>query len=91
MAIRDTSQIVLGNREKARQGFGPVGIGGNLRGVLVHPVLAVDAASGDLLGLVNVEIWNRRQRVTKPARKRTKAELISAARNRGKFPGGRGG
>jgi hypothetical protein len=28
----------------------------------------LDAASGDLLGLVDVEIWNRRQRVTKKAR-----------------------
>ena len=78
LAIQDTSQIVLGNREKARQGYGPVGKGGNLRGVLMHPVLAVDAASGDLLGLVDVEIWNRhgRKRVTK-ARTRPKAERES--------------
>ena len=78
LAIQDTSQIVLGNREKAKQGYGPVGKGGNLRGVLMHPVLAVDAASGDLLGLVDVEIWNRhgRQRVTK-ARTRPKAERES--------------
>jgi hypothetical protein len=78
LAIQDTSQIVLGNRERARQGFGPVGKGGNLRGVLMHPVLAVDAASGDLLGLVDVEIWNRegRKRVTK-ARTRPKAERES--------------
>ncbi len=78
LAIQDTSQIVLGNRDKAREGYGPVGKGGNLRGVLIHPVLAVDAASGDLLGLVDVEIWNRRggQRVTK-ARTRPKAERES--------------
>jgi hypothetical protein len=77
LAIQDTSQIALGNREKARQGFGPIGKGGNLRGVLIHPVLAVDAASGDLLGLVDVEVWNRRQRVTKKARQRLKAERES--------------
>jgi hypothetical protein len=76
LAIQDTSQIVLGNREKAKQGYGPVGKGGNLRGVLMHPVLAVDAASGDLLGLVDVEIWNRKKRVTK-ARTRPKAERES--------------
>jgi Transposase DDE domain len=76
LAIQDTSQIVLGNREKAAQGYGPVGKGGNLRGVLIHPVLAVDATSGDLLGLVDVEVWNRRKRVTK-ARTRPKAERES--------------
>ena len=86
LAIQDTSQIVLGNREKARQGYGPVGKGGNLRGVLMHPVLAVDAASGDLLGLVDVEIWNRhgRKRVTK-ARTRPKAEENPGVGARGRF------
>src|ERR1700678_4831163 len=58
LAIQDTSQIVLGNRKKAKQGYGPVGKGGNLRGVLMRLVMAVDAGSGDLLGLVDVEIWN---------------------------------
>ena len=78
LAIQDTSEIVLGGREKRKQGYGPVGRGGNLRGVLLHPVLAVDAASGELLGLADVEIWNREggKRVTK-ARKRPRAERES--------------
>ena len=77
LAIQDTTQIVLGNREKAKQGYGTVGKGGNLRGVLMHPVLAADANSGDLLGLVDINIWNRKGPITKAARSRTKAEKES--------------
>ena len=41
------------------QGYGPVGKGGSTRGLSVHAVLAVDAASGALLGLAGAQIWNR--------------------------------
>lgn len=59
VAIQDTSNLVLGGRRARAKGFGPVGGGGGLGGVLLHPVLAVDAGTGGLLGLVDVEVWNR--------------------------------
>jgi hypothetical protein len=59
LAIQDTSEIILGGAKVRGKGFGPVGKGGNLGGVLLHPVLAVDARSGELLGLVDVSVWNR--------------------------------
>lgn len=59
LAIQDTSEIILGGRKVRAQGFGPVGKGGKLGGVLLHPVLAVDARTGELLGLVSVSVWNR--------------------------------
>ena len=59
VVIHDTSEIVLGGSELRAAGFGPVGRGGATRGVLVHPALAVDGATGGLLGLVDVKVWNR--------------------------------
>ncbi|SHE93873.1 hypothetical protein SAMN02746095_01647, partial [Acidocella aminolytica 101 = DSM 11237] len=49
-AIQDTSEIVLGGPKVRQAGFGPVGRGGFLGGVLLHPVLVVDAMSGELVG-----------------------------------------
>jgi len=60
VAIQDTSELVLGGRRARRAGYGPVGKGGGTRGLLLHPVLAVEAGTGALLGLVGMEVWNRR-------------------------------
>ena len=58
LAIQDTSEISLGGRKKRDEGYGAVGKGG-CSGVLMHPVLAVDAASGELFGLADIAVWNR--------------------------------
>ncbi len=59
LAIQDTSEIVLGGPKVRARGFGPVGKGGGLGGVLLHPVLAVDALNGELFGLADIALWNR--------------------------------
>ncbi len=59
VAIQDTSELILGGRRGRANGFGPVGRGGASRGLLLHPVLAVEAGTGALLGLVDVKVWNR--------------------------------
>jgi hypothetical protein len=59
VAIQDTSELVLGGRRARRAGYGPVGKGGGLGGLLLHPVLAVDGDTGALLGLASMEVWNR--------------------------------
>jgi hypothetical protein len=66
LAIQDTSDLILGGPRARASGYGPVGKGGNLGGLCLHPVLAVDADTGALLGLVDLAIWNREggQRVT---------------------------
>ena len=56
LAIQDTSEIVLGGPKLRKAGFGPVGRGGFLGGVLLHPVLAVDAMSGELVGLADIAV-----------------------------------
>ena len=52
--------MALGGRRAKASGYGPVGKGGALRGLLLHAVLAVDAGTGGVLGLVDAKVWNRR-------------------------------
>jgi hypothetical protein len=60
----------LGGRRAKANGYGPVGKGGALRGLLLHAVLAVDAGTSGVLGLVDAKVWNRRGGKAKPRRSR---------------------
>ena len=60
VVIQDTSELALGGRRAKANGYGPVGKGGALRGLLLHAVLTVDAGTGGVLGLVDAKVWNRK-------------------------------
>jgi hypothetical protein len=60
VVIQDTSELALGGRRAKASGYGPVGKGGALRGLLLHAVLAVDAGTGGVIGLVAAKVWNRK-------------------------------
>jgi hypothetical protein len=60
-----------------RRGLGPVKKG-NAYGVLVHAMLAVDAASGSCLGLVGGDVWSRDGVNPVPHRQRPLAARESA-------------
>jgi Transposase DDE domain len=68
LAIQDSSEIVFGGKAARDRGFGPIGRGGGTGGLLLHAVLAVDAADGALLGLVGMDVLNREG--GKPAHRR---------------------
>lgn len=57
LAIQDTSEIKF-NRPAQRQDLGQVG-SGNVRGVLLHAMIAVDADDGLCLGLVGGDVYTR--------------------------------
>ena len=59
LAIQDTSDLVFGGKKARSRGFGPVGKGGATGGLCLHPILAVDAGNGALLGLAGMKVWNR--------------------------------
>ncbi len=63
LAIQDTSEINFATTAKRRRGLGEIGKG-NGRGVLLHPMLAVDAETGICLGLVSGQVWTRGARRT---------------------------
>lgn len=63
LAIQDTSEINFATTAERRRGLGEIGKG-NGRGVLLHPMLAVDAENGNCLGLLHGEVWTRKGRRT---------------------------
>jgi hypothetical protein len=63
LAIQDTSEINFATTAERRRGLGETGKG-NSRGVLLHPMLAVDAEHGSCLGLLSGQVWTRKGRRT---------------------------
>jgi hypothetical protein len=58
LAIQDTSEINFATSAGRDRGLGKIGKGRG-SGVLLHPLLAVDADTGGLLGLLTGRIWTR--------------------------------
>jgi hypothetical protein len=65
LAIQDTSEINFTTTPQRRRGLGEIGKGSG-RGVLLHPLLAVDADDGTCLGLLGGDAWTRKGRRTVP-------------------------
>ncbi len=63
LAIQDTSEVHFNTTSQRRRGLGEIGKGNN-HGVLLHPLLAVDADNGTCLGLLSGEVWTREGRRT---------------------------
>jgi hypothetical protein len=58
LAIQDTTELNYARHAGRVRGLGPSGNGRD-PGLFVHPVLAIDAGSGALLGLAGMQIWTR--------------------------------
>jgi hypothetical protein len=75
VAVQDTSELVLRSRH-GRGSYGLVGKG-NAAGLLLHAVLAVEAGTNALLGLVAMQVWNRTGQELAPRRQRATADKES--------------
>ena len=71
VVAQDTSELALGGRRARASGYGPVGKGGALGGLLLHAAVALEIGTGALLGLVDAEVWNRDKGAVKPRRSRS--------------------
>jgi hypothetical protein len=69
LAIQDTTEINFLTKPGRRRGLGKIGKGSG-RGVLLHGMLAVDADTGNCLGLVGGQVWTRRGTVKVAHQKR---------------------
>lgn len=58
LAIQDTSEINYQAQKDRKHRLGKVGNGTDV-GLFVHPVLGVDADSGECLGTIHVQVWRR--------------------------------
>jgi hypothetical protein len=77
VVVHDTSEMALGGQRAKANGYGPVGKGGALRGLLLHAGLVLEVGSGALLGLADCQVWNRDTGAVEPRRKRATAEKES--------------
>ncbi len=77
LAIQDTSEIKFATTEENRRGLGKIKKG-NAFGVLLHPMIAVDADSGIVLGLAGGRVWTRSDEVKTPHAQRRLADKESA-------------
>ena len=77
LVIQDSSELVFGGKKIRARGFGPVGKGGNLSGLLLHLPLAVDAMNGAVLGPVDIQVFNRPPGRPAPRRKRPTSQKES--------------
>jgi hypothetical protein len=77
VVVQDTSELALGGRRARANGFGPVGKGGAVGGLLLHAGLALEVGSGALLGVADAKVWNRDQGEVAPRRSRPTADKES--------------
>src|SRR5258705_12839850 len=63
LAIQDTSEINFTPTAERRRGLGETAKG-NVHGLLLHPMRAVDPDNGPCLGLLSGQIWTRKGRRT---------------------------
>jgi hypothetical protein len=77
VVIQDTSELTLGGRRARNNGYGPVGKGGALGGLLLHAAVVLEAGSNALFGLIEARVWNRDDGKVAPRRSRVTADKES--------------
>lgn len=58
LAIQDTTELHFAGHTESKRGFGAAGNGRDI-GLFLHPTIAVDAATGGVIGLVGAQVINR--------------------------------
>ena len=77
VVIQDTTELNLGGRLARANGYGPIGKGGAVRGLVLHVGLAVELATGAVIGLADVQVWNRDKGAMTPRHSRATADKES--------------
>jgi Transposase DDE domain len=80
LCVGDTTFLDYGNIVAKKEGYGPIGKGGN--GLILHSALAIETQKGQPLGLLWQKLWNREPKA-RPAKDETPAQKkkrLSSAR-----------
>jgi hypothetical protein len=86
LSLGDTTFLDYKKIKEKREGYGPTGKGGN--GLIVHSAMAVDAETGQTIGLLWQKVWSREEKEKAPAgetveeKKEREAEKRKKARER---------
>jgi hypothetical protein len=71
LCVGDTTFLDYGNIVAKKEGYGPIGKGGN--GLILHSALAIETQKGQPLGLLWQKLWNREPKA-RPAKDETPAQ-----------------
>jgi hypothetical protein len=86
LCVGDTTFLDYGSIEAKKEGYGPIGKGGN--GLILHSALAIEPNNGQSLGLLWQKLWNREPKQKPPKdetptqKKKRQAAARKEARNR---------
>jgi hypothetical protein len=86
LCVGDTTFLDYGSIEAKKEGYGPIGKGGN--GLILHSALAIEPENGQSLGLLWQKLWNREPKSKPPLdetptqKKQRQAAARKEARNR---------
>lgn len=80
LAVGDTTYLDYKNIKAKREGYGPIGNGGN--GLILHTTLAVEPELGQTLGLVWQKLWHRKPKPKPPANETPKHKKVRQAAER---------
>ena len=84
--VGDTTFLDYGSITAKKEGYGPIGKGGN--GLILHSALAIEPQNGQPLGLLSQKLWNREPKPkppideTRTQKKQRQAAARIEARNR---------
>jgi hypothetical protein len=84
--VGDTTFLDYGSIEAKKEGYGPIGKGGN--GLILHSALAIEPQKGQSIGLLWQKLWNREPKQKPPKeetptqKKKRQAAARKEARNR---------
>lgn len=81
LAIQDTSELNYRTNEDHHRGLGVIGKGVG-RGILLHPMLAIDADTGECLGLAGGSMWTRGETNGSPAKEHSRKRALSEKETR---------
>lgn len=86
LSVGDTTFLNYGSIKVKREGYGPIGNGGN--GLILHSALAIEPEQGQTIGLLWQKLWNREHKAKPPkdetpeAKKQRQANARKAARQK---------
>jgi hypothetical protein len=69
LAAMDTTELHFATHEASKRGFGKAGNGEDI-GLFLHPTIAMDAATGGIIGLVHCAVMNRTEGKVVPRKTR---------------------
>ncbi|HEY9635705.1 MAG TPA: transposase DNA-binding-containing protein [Coleofasciculaceae cyanobacterium] len=80
LAVGDTTYLDYKNIIAKRDGYGPIGRGGN--GLILHSTLAVEPLQGQSLGLLWQKLWHRQPKAKPPGLETSKQKKARIATER---------